>query len=334
MIGHRPERVSYRVHTVSSVYAVINQYLVPDAEQAVADFRVNFGDIDTYQLVCPIGSGKYSVVFLGRSASGAPCAIKILKDVSFRKIRHELFILDRLSSVPNVVHLLDVNLDPLTQTASIVTNFVDADNFRMLYPRLSLADVRFYIFGLLSTLDQCHARGVMHRDIKPANVCIDHAKRELCIIDWGLSDLYYPRTQYSVSVSTLRYKAPELLLCYRFYDYGIDIWGVGCILAEMLFQVGFIGGTTPEEVVGAMAELWGGDVVWGYCQKYGIKIPDVFAREVAAHGKSSWKNKIALMRPGMKDRDAINLLQRLLTVDHAERITARDALRHPFFTRQ
>jgi casein kinase II subunit alpha len=115
------------------------------------------------------------------------------------------------------------------------------------------------------------------------NVCIDHASRELCIIDWSLSELYYPRTQYSVSVSTLRYKTPELLLCYRFYNYGIDVWGVGCILAEMLFEVGFIAGTTPKAVVGAIAELLGGDIVRGYCHKYGIRIPEEFA----AHGKSS-----------------------------------------------
>jgi casein kinase II subunit alpha len=330
MIPRRPERINYRLHTTSPVYATINEYLIPDAERAVADFRVAFGDINNYELVCPIDSGKYSVVFLARAASGSRCAVKILKDASIRRIKRELFVLDRISGVPNVVNVLDVNLDPLTQTVSIVTNFVNAANFRLLYPRLSLADIRFYIFALLSTLDQCHARGVMHRDIKPANVCIDHVARELCIIDWGLSDLYYPRTQYSVSVSTLRYKAPELLLCYRFYDYGIDVWGVGCILAEMLFEVGFIGGTTPEAVIGAIAELWGGDIVRGYCHKYGMRIPE----ELATHGKSSWRNKIALMRPAMRDRDAIDLLQKLLTVDHAERITARDALRHSFFVRQ
>jgi casein kinase II subunit alpha len=99
--------------------------------------------INNSKLVYPIGSGKYSVIFLG-----SRCAVKILKDTSICRIKRELFVLDQISGVPNVVH---VNLDPLTQTTSIVTNFVNADNFRLLYPQLSLADIRFYIFALLST---------------------------------------------------------------------------------------------------------------------------------------------------------------------------------------
>jgi casein kinase II subunit alpha len=95
----------------------------------------------------------------------------------------------------------------------------------------------------------------MHRDIKSGNVCIDYASRQLCVIDWGLSDLYYPRTQYSVLVSMLRYNAPDVLLAYHFSDYGIDVWGAGYILAEMLFGFGFIAGATPEEVIGSISHL-------------------------------------------------------------------------------
>jgi casein kinase II subunit alpha len=328
--GRIPPR--YPTQTISPVYAFINEYLLPDGDKAISDYSVDFGDIDRYQLISPIGTGKYSIVFLGRYDRNL-CAIKILKDISFAKIRRELFILGRISSVPHVVHVIDVNLDPLTQTTSIVTNYIAADNPRTLYPRLSLRDMAFYVYCLLFTLDQCHSRGVMHRDIKPGNVCIDHASRKLCVIDWGLSDLYYPRTQYSVRVSTLRYKAPELLLGYHFYDYGIDVWGAGCILAEMLFGFGFISGQTPEEVIGGIARLWGCDAVHAYCGKYGIALPEEFRGRVAAAAHGGWDDAIALMRPAMRDRDAVDLAKRLLTVDHAERITARDALRHPFFAR-
>jgi casein kinase II subunit alpha len=322
---HRRPR--FRTNTISPVYAVINEYLLPDSGKAINDFRVVFGDIDRYELIAPIGSGKYSIVFLGRSSVGL-CAIKVLKDVSFRKIKRELFILSRIASVPGVVQVLDVNHDFLTQTTSIVTNYIASDSFHALYPRLLLSDICYYIYSLLFTLDQCHARGVMHRDVKPGNVCIDHSRRQLYVIDWGLSELYYPRTQYSVSVSTLRYKAPELLLCYHFYDYGIDVWGAGCILAEMLFEVGFIKGTTPTEVVASIADLWGESVVYDYCQKYGIVLNQQI---IIGHSKGGWGTAIDLMRPAVRDRDAIDLVMKLLTVDHGERITARDALRHPFF---
>jgi casein kinase II subunit alpha len=323
-------RLRYRTNTISPVYAVINEYLLPDRAKAINDFNVPFGDIDRYRLIAPIGSGKYSIVFLGRSADGL-CAIKVLKGISFRKIKRELFILSRISSVPGVVQVLDVNQDFLTQTTSIVTNYIPADNFRALYPRLVLSDICYYIYSLLFILDQCHARGIMHRDVKPGNVCIDHSRRQICVIDWGLSELYYPRTPYSVSVSTLRYKAPELLLCYHFYDYGIDVWGAGCVLAEMLFEVGFIKGTTPAEVVTSIAELWGDSVIYDYCEKYGIQVAEEVGEVAVGQSSSGWGTAIDLMRPAVRDRDAIDLVMRLLTVDHAERITARDALRHPFF---
>jgi hypothetical protein len=215
--------------TVSPVYARINEYLLPDGARAISEYAVALGDIDRYELIAPIGSGRYSVVFLARGARG-PCAVKVLRAIAFSRIRRELFILARLAGVPGVVRVLDVNVDALTGAASIVTNYVAAECPRALYARLALRDVALYAQRLLAALDGCHARGVMHRDIKPGNVCIDHARRELCVIDWGLADLYYPRARYSVRVSTLRYKAPELLLGYAFYDYGVDVWGAGSVM--------------------------------------------------------------------------------------------------------
>lgn len=76
----------------------------------------------------------------------------------------------------------------------------------------------------------------MHRDIKPANVLIDHKQRQLKLIDWGLADFYFPHKEYPVRVATRFYKGPELLCDIRDYDYSLDIWGVGCMLAAFLFR--------------------------------------------------------------------------------------------------
>jgi len=58
----------------------------------------------------------------------------------------------------------------------------------------------------------------MHRDVKPHNVMIDHSKRQLRLIDWGLAEFYHPGTEYNVRVASRYFKGPELLV--DFQEYG------------------------------------------------------------------------------------------------------------------
>ena len=97
-------------------------------------------------------------------------------------------------------------------------------------------EIRYYLYHLLVALDQLHSQGIMHRDVKPRNVLIDKTDMSLMLIDLGLADFYLPNTQYNVRVASRHYKSPELLLGYQDYDYSIDMWGVGCILAGLLFR--------------------------------------------------------------------------------------------------
>ncbi len=92
------------------------------------------------------------------------------------------------------------------------------------------------MFKLLQSLDYCHSLGIMHRDVKPGNVLVCRHSGELCLIDWGLADFYIPGKRFAVRVGTRAYKAPEMLLGFRFYDYAVDIFSAGCILAGLLFR--------------------------------------------------------------------------------------------------
>ena len=113
-----------------------------------------------YDVLRKLGKGKYSEVFEGLNRiTGKPCVIKILKPVKRKKIRREIKILQILSGGPNIVQLLDTVKDRLTDTPSLVLEFVDADDFRALYPRLTDFDVRFYFYELLRALDYCHSKG-------------------------------------------------------------------------------------------------------------------------------------------------------------------------------
>lgn len=71
--------------------------------------------------------------------------------------------------------------------------------------------------------------GVMHRDVKPHNVMIDHNKRELRLIDWGLAEMYHPGKEYNVRVASRYFKGPELLVDLQDYDYALDMWSLGYV---------------------------------------------------------------------------------------------------------
>lgn len=77
---------------------------------------------------------------------------------------------------------------------------------QVLYPTLSDYDIRYYMYQILIALDACHSRGVMHRDVKPHNVMIDHNKREVRLIDWGLAEFYHPGKEYNVRVASRYFK--------------------------------------------------------------------------------------------------------------------------------
>ena len=74
----------------------------------------------------------------------------------------------------------------------------------------------------------------MHRDVKPHNVMIDHAKRKLRLIDWGLAEFYHPEQEYNVRVASRYFKGPELLVDLQDYDYSLDMWSLGCMFAGMV----------------------------------------------------------------------------------------------------
>ena len=89
---------------------------------------------------------------------------------------------------------------------------------------------------ILEALAYCHAKGIMHRDVKPSNIILDLNTLEIKLIDWGLSEFYLENNEYHTRVSSRPFKGPELLIGYKFYDFSMDIWSVGCILAGLIFN--------------------------------------------------------------------------------------------------
>lgn len=318
----------YRIITTSRIYRDINAELPLD-EDPFQDFEFEYDDIERFEVIAPIGSGKYSLVFVGKCDGDKLCAIKTLKNVPFVKIQREISLLKKVSDLPNVVQLFGVVKDPLSKTISIITEYQKSDSPKAFFARLTIDEIRVLMWHLLVSLDACAQKGVMHRDVKPGNILISTDRKSLRLIDWGLGDLYIPKKPYTVRVSTLRYKAPELLMNYQYYDYGVDVWGAGCVLAEMLVKFPFFEGRDIDEMVAQVAGVCGSMQILQYADKYGLTISQAAQNQFPSSQTPGW-HKLPI-KPDKMDEEAIDLMKKLLTVDHAERITAQEALEHSFF---
>lgn len=126
--------------------------------------------------------------------------------------------------------------DDVSNICALIFERVNHKDHKVFYKTLTEFDIKFYIYEILRGLDYCHSMGIVHRDIKPHNVMIDHEKRELRIIDWGLAEFYVPGKEYNVRVASRYYKGPELLVDDFTYNYSLDIWSLGCTMGNMMFQ--------------------------------------------------------------------------------------------------
>lgn len=98
--------------------------------------------------------------------------------------------------------------------------------------RLDKQYIQCFLYQILRGLKYIHSAGVIHRDLKPSNILVN-ANCDLKICDFGLARVSSD-SQMTGYVSTRYYRAPEIMLTWRRYDKAVDIWSVGCILAEML----------------------------------------------------------------------------------------------------
>lgn len=188
---------------------------------------------------------------------------------------------------------------------------------------LDLKVVKLFMFQLLKGIMFCHDNSVLHRDLKPQNLLINN-KGELKIGDFGLARAFgIPFNTFSNEVVTLWYRAPDVLLGSRSYNTSIDIWSAGCIFAEMCTGRPLFPGAAGDDQLNKVFRLMGTPTnrTW----------PDV---ENYANYKKTWQHYVPqdlrVMVPSL-DSMGLNLLTNLLQMRPEARITARQALQHPWF---
>lgn len=291
-------------------------------------------------MIRKIGRGKYSEVFAGvNTENNQPIVIKILKPVRKKKIKREIKILENLKGGTNIIELLDTVRDPISKTCSLIFEFVDASDFKVLFPTLLDIDIRFYIFELLKALDYCHSNGITHRDVKPHNVMIDHKQRKLRLIDWGLAEFYHPGNELNCRVASRYFKGPELLVNMRDYDYSLDMWSLGCMFAGMIFIVHplFHGRDNDDQLV-CITKVLGSQALESWLAKYKIPLPPQFANLVGKNSsdrprypKRPWTRFVNNQNQHLVNDEALDFLDKLLRFDHQTRLTTQEAMAHPYF---
>lgn len=334
----RPEPLQ-NPRTIARVYADVNVKAPPSHWDYDAMKVESWGRQDEYMIDERVGRGKYSEVFSGMNIrTKKRCIIKVLKPVRSKKIRREIKILQLLAQGPNIITLLDLVREPETRTPCLIFEPVNSVEHRALYPSFTDNDIRYYLYQLLVALDYAHSRGIMHRDVKPHNVMIDHHTRTLRLIDWGLAEFYHPGVPYNVRVASRYYKGPELLVDFQEYDYSLDMWSVGCMLAGMIFRIDtFFQGRDNNDQLVKIVQVLGTDAFNSYLASYSISLPSVYERtEISGRHQKffprrPWESFITPNNTHLAHPTAIDLLDRLLRFDHMQRLTAAEAMQHPYF---
>lgn len=289
-----------------------------------------------YRLVAKKGEGTFSEVLKAQNVKdGKYHAIKCMKNrfESIDQVNNlrEIQALRRLSPHEHIITLEEVLYDQPTGRLALVFELMDANLYELIRGRkhyLNPQLVKSYMWQLVKSLDHMHKKGIFHRDIKPENILIEsnsEVGRGLKLADFGSCRGIYSKQPYTEYISTRWYRAPECLLTDGYYGPEMDLWGAGCVMFEITSLYPLFPGSNEVDQVSRIHKVLGTP-----------------SQELLGKFKSKGSTHMALDFPEQKgigianliphaSPDCIDLIVKMLRYDASERITSREAVRHPYF---
>lgn len=286
-----------------------------------------------------IGKGTYASVIQAKDAKhDRDVAIKKNRKVfanttDAKRVLRELQILSRIWH-PDVIELNGV----------IAPEFDEIDKFDDVYlimpkmeanlseviqiSQLTPEHIQFFMYQLLRGIKYLHSAGVIHRDLKPDNIFVNGQDCDVRIGDFGLARGFRQKpedTQLTEYVVTRWYRAPQIICGADAYGGEVDVWSLGCILAEMLLRTPLFKGHSNMDQIKCIFKVLG--------------TPSERESKWIRNAKiTSWINRSKTEKGSFEelfdefDDDVVDLCKGLLTFDPAKRLTVKKALDHKYFS--
>jgi len=290
-----------------------------------------------YEILQKLGKGAYGIVWKAiDKKTRETVALKKIFDAfqnatDAQRTFREIMFLQELHGHENIIKLLNVLKADNDRDIYLVFEYMETDLHAVIRASI-LEDIhkQYTMYQLLKALKYMHTANVLHRDMKPSNLLLN-SECLVKVADFGLARSITSLENANVAnpvltdyVATRWYRAPEILLGSQRYTKGVDMWSIGCILGELLGGKPMFPGTSTMNQLDKIIEVTGRPTAEDI-----TAINSPFAATMLESLPPSRPRSLADMFPGAS-ADALDMLQKLLQFNPNKRITAEQALEHPF----